>query len=90
MDPLSSDEGSYANYLVCLYEEADSELAEDVTFGLLAVQSNTGDIIYDCFKDNVTRNELGKMTLRLFTVLTIVQILGCNIFSQLKSLSLRR
>jgi len=65
MDPLSSDEGSYANYLVCIYEEADNELAEDVTFGLMAVQSNTGDIIYDCFKDNVTRNELGRTYSRI-------------------------
>jgi len=47
---------SYRNYLMCLYEE-EKDL-EYMTISLAAVQTSTGDIIYDQFDDDFVRNGL--------------------------------
>ncbi|XP_062924627.1 DNA mismatch repair protein Msh3 [Mobula hypostoma] len=49
------------NYLMCIYEQAGSKpdrKKQGVQIGFVAVQPNTGDVLYDCFRDCKSRSEL--------------------------------
>ncbi|KAL6450564.1 MSH3 DNA mismatch repair protein MSH3 [Candida maltosa Xu316] len=45
-------ESENSDYVVCIYEFGHDE------FALAAVQPSTGEIVYDCFRDNLSRQEL--------------------------------
>ncbi|XP_063953870.1 DNA mismatch repair protein Msh3-like isoform X2 [Lytechinus pictus] len=53
---------SPTSYLLCVCEFSDKEAKstknDQIQFGLAAVQPATGDVIYDCFHDNINLSEL--------------------------------
>uniref|UniRef100_UPI00398ECC4E DNA mismatch repair protein Msh3 n=1 Tax=Pristiophorus japonicus TaxID=55135 RepID=UPI00398ECC4E len=49
------------NYLMCICEQTESKkghMKKGVLIGLVAVQPNTGDVVFDCFHDCKSRSEL--------------------------------
>ncbi|XP_069792575.1 DNA mismatch repair protein Msh3 [Narcine bancroftii] len=49
------------NYLMCICEQAESKKdckKQGIQIGFVAVQPNTGDVVYDCFHDCKSRSEL--------------------------------
>ncbi|CAI5758026.1 unnamed protein product [Candida verbasci] len=49
-------ESENPSYIICIYENLNDKVS--TLFGLVAVQPLTGEIIYDSFTDNLTREEL--------------------------------
>ncbi|KAJ1974562.1 Mismatch repair protein msh3, partial [Dimargaris verticillata] len=61
-------------YLLCLVERPLTSIASDwdrVEIGLVLLQTVTGDIIYDCFTDSLTRHQL-EARLSVYTIAEIV------------------
>ncbi|XP_056395363.1 DNA mismatch repair protein Msh3 isoform X2 [Hyla sarda] len=56
------------SYLLCISEmpeKSKTKKADDVIFGLMAVQPSTGEVMYDRFPDTKSRSELETRILRL-------------------------
>eukprot|EP01132_Coremiostelium_polycephalum_P006113 gene6113-7618_t len=53
----SAPENSSPNYLVSFYETTEKK-GGDPTISFIAVSISTGEIIYDCFVDNILRSQL--------------------------------
>ncbi|XP_062369550.1 DNA mismatch repair protein Msh3 [Cinclus cinclus] len=56
------------NYLLCICESGDTlkdRKKGDVAAGIMAIQPTTGEVIFDSFRDGVSRSELESRVLRL-------------------------
>eukprot|EP00043_Microstomoeca_roanoka_P000865 m.29608 g.29608 ORF g.29608 m.29608 type:complete len:1050 (-) comp10541_c0_seq3:224-3373(-) len=47
-----------AGFLCCLFEDMTDVTGQQTAFGLVAINCTTGDMIYDCFEDDLSRAAL--------------------------------
>ncbi|KAI2664411.1 DNA mismatch repair protein Msh3 [Labeo rohita] len=59
------------NYLMCVSESFDKQ-SKELTVGMVVVQPSIGDVMVDCFKDNVSHAELESRVLRIQPVEILV------------------
>uniref|UniRef100_A0A8C1ZFL6 DNA mismatch repair protein MSH3 n=1 Tax=Cyprinus carpio TaxID=7962 RepID=A0A8C1ZFL6_CYPCA len=59
------------NYLMCVSESFDKQ-SKDLPFGIQVVQPSIGDLMVDCFKDNVSHSELESRVLKIQPVEILV------------------
>uniref|UniRef100_A0A8C1X8Q2 DNA mismatch repair protein MSH3 n=1 Tax=Cyprinus carpio TaxID=7962 RepID=A0A8C1X8Q2_CYPCA len=59
------------NYLMCVSESFDKQ-SKELTVGMVVVQPSIGDLMVDCFKDNVSHSELESRVLKIQPVEILV------------------
>ncbi|NP_001103184.1 DNA mismatch repair protein Msh3 [Danio rerio] len=59
------------NYLMCVSESFDKQ-SKELTVGMVVVQPSIGDVMVDCFKDNMSHSELESRILRIQPVEILV------------------
>uniref|UniRef100_A0A672MMP6 DNA mismatch repair protein MSH3 n=1 Tax=Sinocyclocheilus grahami TaxID=75366 RepID=A0A672MMP6_SINGR len=59
------------SYLMCVNESFDKQ-SKELTVGMVVVQPSTGDLMVDCFKDNVSHSELESRVLKIQPVEILV------------------
>ncbi|XP_048045178.1 DNA mismatch repair protein Msh3 isoform X2 [Megalobrama amblycephala] len=59
------------NYLMCVSESFDKQ-SKELTVGMVVVQPSIGDVMVDCFKDNVAHSELESRVLKIQPVEILV------------------
>ncbi|XP_051546592.1 DNA mismatch repair protein Msh3-like isoform X1 [Myxocyprinus asiaticus] len=59
------------NYLMCVSKSFDKQ-SKEMTIGMVVVQPSIGDIMVDCFKDNMSHSELESRVLRIQPVEILV------------------
>uniref|UniRef100_A0A9J8BZJ8 DNA mismatch repair protein MSH3 n=1 Tax=Cyprinus carpio carpio TaxID=630221 RepID=A0A9J8BZJ8_CYPCA len=59
------------NYLMCVSESFDKQ-SKELTVGMVVVQQSIGDLMVDCFKDNVSHSELESRVLKIQPVEILV------------------
>ncbi|XP_062873716.1 DNA mismatch repair protein Msh3 isoform X2 [Trichomycterus rosablanca] len=59
------------SYLMCVSETWEKQ-SKDLTVGLVVVQPSVGDVMVDCFKDNISHSELEARVLRIQPVEILV------------------
>ncbi|XP_067294282.1 DNA mismatch repair protein Msh3 [Pseudorasbora parva] len=59
------------NYLMCVSESFDKQ-SKELTVGMVVVQPSIGDVMVDCFKDNMAHSELESRVLKIQPVEILV------------------